>query len=571
MTLVVGVGLTVTTPYVFRIVRTCLSYFLDWLEQDRAAAPTNAQTPLLRGQNAVTTTLVGAENSRQFFFKSLKVVRHGKNWRDALRALFVVLVFAAAFIGWLAVGLSSVAIASDHVGLLATRRSGIYNYDAAGDADKEYSQDLHNRDKEERVSQYAQRCYGKPDPATLLSCKEFYRRDLKYEVKREQPCPFISNDVCYKLDSPAILFDTGLVGPDALGINTAETFKWRRQTTCVPLNMSAPFITHDNQPIANRTYFYNFGSIKYKNGKKKDYTLNTTGDPFKQSKIPAYRVEYDIREELADEKQLLTDHSINHSSLFPEVDEWKPRQELCRLAHSAFTNSTLTLIFVQSAHILYDEASKDPVFPALSQFQDKWKSADPRSRVLACVDTSQIYAPDGSGPWEIGDVLPTNVFHTSDFWLSRLSMDNSNTRSSILWRLGSALLAQQKIGQYVSMPLSNRQWELEAEQFYKTSLARLQFDAFAIASAEDSEREGYTDWTPDEIKGNLYGIYKRPGTDYTNISLVGFLGYILLAIMITILSLELPSKRGDTARIMPIVLTFYVGGVWREVAKCVTK
>ena len=259
-------------------------------------------------------------------------------------------------------------------------------------------------------------------------------------------------------------------------------------------------------------------------------------------------------------------YSVYHSSLTPENDHWFPIPELKRPADGDFAQSTVTIIFVLSTHIKHEEPSHDPIFPAETRYKNDWYNADPRARVLACVDQSEMYSPDGSQHWEIHNSSLTGFSDHPGTWLMRLAMEYSNTKYAMQWRLGSALLAQKRISHYLSRPLEPNQWEFGASHFFATSLARIQYDTWAIASGEDCERPGYIDATPDETKGNLCGIYKLKTTDHTNVSLVGFLGYIVLAAAIYFLSWEVPRKKSD-GQITPVVLSFIITWSYNKCAK----
>ncbi|KAL2048570.1 hypothetical protein N7G274_000482 [Stereocaulon virgatum] len=129
----------------------------------------------------------------------------------------------------------------------------------------------------------------------------------------------------------------------------------------------------------------------------------------------------------------------------------------------------------------------------------------------------------------------------SAYWFMKWSLENSNIYDSIKWRLGTALLAQESVSQWVSIPLPPDQWQLEANQLFATSLARVQYDAWSIATGEDRQRPGYVDKTPDEAKGQLCGLYKFKTLDFTNINLAAFIGLAVLAIFVFILGLDASS------------------------------
>ena len=53
---------------------------------------------------------------------------------------------------------------------------------------------------------------------------------------------------------------------------------------------------------------------------------------------------------------------------------------------------------------------------------------------------------------------------------------------AIRFRIGSALMAQESVGDFESRKLPEDQWKVEAEPLYNASLARIQYDALDIAT-----------------------------------------------------------------------------------------
>ena len=220
-------------------------------------------------------------------------------------------------------------------------------------------------------------------------------------------------------------------------------------------------------------------------------------------------------------------------------------------------------------HIYHTKPSFDPIFPAKEpHYFDDYReayyfNADPRARALACVDTSELCSPDGTTCWSMTSALPPDVQSTPGYWLMKWALENSNTYDSIKWRLGTALLAQESVSQSISIPLSPYQWQLEAGQLFATSLARVQYDAWKMATGEDRQRPGYVEVTPDEAKGRLCGLYKFKTSDYTNVNLAGFVGLPLLAITIFVLSRDasvvgLGLKEEESAASEPLIIDVIV-------------
>ena len=233
------------------------------------------------------------------------------------------------------------------------------------------------------------------------------------------------------------------------------------------------------------------------------------------------------------------DNSTESTSLIPVEDYWQPIPSL-----TPTENSTLTIMFVSSMHIYHLKPSYDPIFPAtqphyLDEYHDPYYyNSDPRARVLACVDTTELCSPDGTTCWSMTANLPDKVPDAPAYWLMKWSLESSTTEESIKWRLGTALLAQERISDSRSQPLSDNHWEAEAKQLFATSLARAQFDARSIAIGEDREQPGYIEVTPAEGKGRLCGLYKFNSMGYTNINLAAFIGLLSTHFALLFLSLE---------------------------------
>ncbi|KAH0536525.1 hypothetical protein FGG08_006598 [Glutinoglossum americanum] len=177
-------------------------------------------------------------------------------------------------------------------------------------------------------------------------------------------------------------------------------------------------------------------------------------------------------------------------------------------------NHTLTIAFVSSMHIYYLEAGYDPIFPATERYDVKgfrrpyWYNSDPRARVLACVDYTELCSPDGKTCWPMTADLPDGVPNTPAYWLMKWSLETSTIYDSIKWRLGAALLAQEEVSQFRSPKLEADHWEKEVEQLFATSLARIQFSTMGIATGEDRDARAFIEVTPVEARGKLCGIYK---------------------------------------------------------------
>lgn len=231
--------------------------------------------------------------------------------------------------------------------------------------------------------------------------------------------------------------------------------------------------------------------------------------------------------------------------LDPACDFYQPSADLQAPGLLPHRTRTLSLVFVTALRIIYTKRSNDPIFPADKAFQypgDKgyyYYNSQPKARAFACIDETIFCAPSGSPCWHANDPIPAGGSNTSSYWFLKYALKSSNTYDSIKLRLGSGLLAQQRVGQSRSMPLADNHWQLEAEHLFKTSLARAQFDAWSIASAEDHDNPTYTDTLPDEARGSMCGLFKFQASGYVNIRILPFVWLMLAWPLMLILSIEL--------------------------------
>lgn len=216
-------------------------------------------------------------------------------------------------------------------------------------------------------------------------------------------------------------------------------------------------------------------------------------------------------------------------------------------------------MFISALRIWYPKPSLDPVFSTDTSFSfpgdpdPYYYKADPRARVVACIDTHELCTPDESHCWSMGTNMSAEGL-PPDYWMMKLSMEKSRIFYSMITRLGNALIAQDKVSGYLSESLGDKHWMKEMERMFATSLARIQFDAWSIASGEDWARseDGYDDQTPEEA-GNLCGIFKFISADYTNISIWSLVAWIVVPFLVMVGSVErscscFPKHRKRTGR-----------------------
>jgi hypothetical protein len=100
------------------------------------------------------------------------------------------------------------------------------------------------------------------------------------------------------------------------------------------------------------------------------------------------------------------------------------------------------------------------------------------------------------------------------------------------------LLAQQLVAQYISGDLSEKHWTYEMENLFATSLARIQFDAWAIVKGEGYKEDGYKKVFPLDSSMDVCGIFKFRTSGYVNIALWPMIMVLLMTPIWMFLSLE---------------------------------
>ena len=231
--------------------------------------------------------LKNSSDSREYFWKVIESLLHsgGKEFRGpSIIAIAILTGLFGFFVAQAIAGVFSAKIASDKAGLSSSKYCGIwqFNEDAGGErADRD---DWYNYQKEARASQYSRTCYNSQDPSEPFSCRIFYNQSIAYTTKTHQSCPFASSELCHDGLYSAVSFDTGYVDASIIGINSADTPKFRRTTSCSPLNMSEPYVSRSSSGTNGTAYQYYYGPKDNTN-----YTFNTSGKPFEWL-VPAYSV-----------------------------------------------------------------------------------------------------------------------------------------------------------------------------------------------------------------------------------------------------------------------------------------
>ena len=220
---------------------------------------------------------------RNFLQDALK---RGADFSGSHATIMVIIGTAllAAFVAQTVANVFSADIATGRAALSSSTKCGIWAFDTDAGDEAASRADLRDYQKEARAGEYARSCYDSSNVTNSMRCDFFYYPSIAFTSKSLDKCPFESYDVCLGGLYSAVTFDTGLVDASQIGINFETTHKFRRKTTCSPLNMNYSYVrnktSHDSSEV---TYYYYYGSTYDDTTEpptSKDYTYKTSGNPF---------------------------------------------------------------------------------------------------------------------------------------------------------------------------------------------------------------------------------------------------------------------------------------------------
>ena len=280
---ILAVWVTLAWPYIFELAIWGLGKLLLVLERCLGF-----RGPRIRLEDGDQTVNNGGrsppESGRTTIFAFLRALTHGQveSWGEVsimgVASLIIILLFA----GQAAAGYFTALVASDGIGLSASKHCGIWQFDPKAGDEAADMDDLTNYKKEAQSGLYARNCYGSRQNDNPFSCGLFYNESLKFTTKTGQMCPFQDPQMCLDGWYSAIAFDTGLIDASTIGINHHSRHKFRRSTVCSPLKTSDDLIRKVND--TSNTYRYFYGRKD-----KVNFTLETSGQPFKWL-VPVYSV-----------------------------------------------------------------------------------------------------------------------------------------------------------------------------------------------------------------------------------------------------------------------------------------
>ncbi|KAH7416802.1 hypothetical protein BKA64DRAFT_277695 [Cadophora sp. MPI-SDFR-AT-0126] len=433
----------------------------------------------------------------------------------------LVVIFVGLPLAILIASILSVGIATDTTALSSSPKCGIYLYEPESKNMLGGSLEFEHR-AEAQAAAYAADCYG--SSPLIDDCNRFFNQSIDYSAERKARCPF-RGDVCDAGRDSAFKLSTGLVSGAVLGINARNPFFFSRTTTCSPLVTGDDYVGIGISNRGEKQWEYWYGP---------SVAAFTSANPVQESswEVKGYST------------------GIHCSDPISAVGPFIPLPEFTAGPYP------VTLIFISSHSLLHRERRNDPVFPAQQKLQfspeysgpDLFYNNSTRAGVLGCTDQYHICRTKSGPCWNNENVsqifddpaIKTSTESQNVVRLLVLALDYSSTCGSIQFRGTGALDAQKKIADKESLPLAYRQWEVEAESMFRTSLARMQLNVFDVVRGSASSFRGYRDSLPAEHRG-LCTMIKIKGSGIKNINFYALLGTILAVAMVWAISRRIDS------------------------------
>ncbi|KAF8858997.1 hypothetical protein BDZ45DRAFT_371177 [Acephala macrosclerotiorum] len=411
---------------------------------------------------------------------------------------------------------------------LATDTIGLSNFDKCGryksvESNSSIGSLEYEHKAEAEANVYATDCYG--SSPLVNSCNRFYNQSIGYAVSTVE-CPF-KGKVCDTPQNGSVRLSTGLVSGSVLGINSKNQYYFGRTMTCSPLVSGDEYVRVGLSEQGEKQWEYWYGP---------SLGAYTSANPVQESswEIKGYSTRFAAsRIPLA--VTILIVVSVHWSDPKADTSPYQPLNEFTAGYYP------VTLTFISSHTIFYPSIRDDVVFPAhtKAQFSDGYPGPDlyynnsTRAGVLGCVDQYQICESMNGRCWDNSNI--TSLLNEQSAkgssksqyvtWLILIALKYSTSPGSIQFRGSEALDAQAKIAHMLSLPLAEKQWQVEAEKMFRTSLARMQLNLYDFVRGTAANYEGYENTLPVEHRA-MCQMVTIPTVGWRNINFIGLLGTI---------------------------------------------
>jgi hypothetical protein len=217
------------------------------------------------------------------------------------------------------------------------------------------------------------------------------------------------------------------------------------------------------------------------------------------------------------------------------------------------------LMFISSHSLLYPQYRADPIFPAHTKSKYSPGYTGPtyyfnnstRAGILGCVDEYKICKTQSGPCWSNKNITsipaPGDRNATEEENVAKLltlALDFSTSCGSVQYRQAEALDAQMKIADTQSLPLAPKQWQVEAEKIFQTSLARMQSNVYDIVRGTAASFEGYQNVMDPKYAG-ICGLVKIPTIGWTDINFWGLIGTSFGVVFFWVMSIRVRNAAHD--------------------------
>lgn len=388
---------------------------------------------------------------------------------------------------------------------------------------------------------YVRNCYV-TESASIADCNVYVQRKISHTTELV-PCPFRDPSVCLGPKTDALAMDSGNISLSDLGINwqSAADISVRRRSVCTPI-VTEPFLYSRE---ASLTYTQQFSGV----------------DPaIAQAKLPqAYSFTVDesgtnmtfgfLRTDIIGEYDVGVVQAKNGSFT---IEPLKPRE----------LSPAVTVVTIRGRSVTFPTPSDDAVFYAHQNSTVHFKVGsqnvtlttymmDRPLNAMVCQDMAMVCSniTGYCSGWIAPGDLSTNATYTKKL-LGSLSADYnavialsiaaiplgaSTTYNGLNGRGVSALQATRHLQVNMQYMISKEQWKIEAEQWFRISLAILQMGPHRIISTPEVDKSRVE---------NVIGIdgaavcsaIKFRSTKHVTLSVFGILIIVVLSVVVTLIS-----------------------------------
>lgn len=213
----------------------------------------------------------------------------------------------------------------------------------------------------------------------------------------------------------------------------------------------------------------------------------------------------------------------------------------------------VTLMFISSIGMYYEERSSDPIFYANRPVgsigvnnRTYWYRNNPYASVLACVDNYFICKTDIEKCWSaqsIADHFPDEYDDWSrvdkdTFFLLVLGLRNANAYSSVRMRKADALTVSKLHDDILSPAIPHDHWKTEVAKIFRTALARARVEILSNINGYYAHEPGFVNKLSPRWNG-MCSLVIVNARGYKSVSLWGLVLILGLSITVMVCSISI--------------------------------